>query len=30
MPAFVKRSVGSPAGTSDELETRRWPFFSKY
>src|SRR5476649_14870 len=30
MPALVKSSVGSPAGTSEELETRRWFFDSKY
>src|SRR5215475_6736652 len=25
MPALVKSSVGSPAGTSDALGTTRWP-----
>src|SRR5215510_15152414 len=30
MPALVKRSVGSSCGTSGELGTMRWPFFSKY
>src|SRR6266540_5470595 len=30
MPALVNRSVGSPAGTSEELATRRWFFDSKY
>src|SRR5689334_19380483 len=30
MPAFVKSSVGSSCGTSGELRTMRWPFFSKY
>ena len=29
MPAFVKRSVGSSAGTSEEDATRVWPFSSK-
>src|SRR6202021_1191417 len=29
MPALVKRSVGSPWGTSEELRTRRWPLLSK-
>ena len=29
IPALVKRSVGSLAGTSEELRTRRWPFSSK-
>ncbi len=30
IPAFVKSSVGSSAGTSDELGTMVWPFCSKY
>jgi hypothetical protein len=30
MPALVKSSVGSSPGTSGELGTTRWPFFSKY
>jgi hypothetical protein len=30
IPAFVKRSVGSSDGTSDELGTMACPFFSKY
>ena len=25
IPAVVSKSVGSPAGTSDELGTSRWP-----
>src|SRR5208282_4068167 len=29
MPALVKRRVGSPWGTSEELRTRRWPLLSK-
>ena len=29
MPAFVKSSVGSSAGTSEEDATRVWPFSSK-
>src|SRR5450759_1060603 len=29
MPAFVKRSVGSSAGTSEDDATRVWPFSSK-
>src|SRR5262245_15508078 len=29
MPAFVKSKVGSPCGTSGELDTRRWPRSSK-
>src|SRR5579864_2786209 len=29
IPALVKRSVGSPWGTSEELRTRRWPLLSK-
>ena len=29
MPALVKSSVGSLAGTSDEECTRRWPLVSK-
>ena len=30
IPALVNSSVGSSAGTSDELGTMRWPFRSKY
>src|SRR5687768_18094984 len=30
MPALVKSNVGSPAGTSEGLATRRWPCRSKY
>src|SRR4051812_2993618 len=30
IPAFVKSSVASPAGTSGELGTTLWPFASKY
>src|SRR5262245_52183765 len=30
MPAFVKSSVGSCAGTRGEERTTAWPFFSKY
>ena len=30
IPALVNSSVGSSAGTSGELGTILWPFFSKY